>query len=550
VTARVRNRLVAAGVVALFALPVSLDLALRGWTGVFRYFADDSYLYFAVARNFVEHGFFTSDQVHPANGFHPLWQLLLALLYGVGRGLGLGEPAILVTVFLTSVVFIAVALWCVCRSYAIARGRVPVSFLFLPLGFYGLAAAPFLTGSGPKGALWGFVNGMESGLSLLFYGLLLRVMVRPGFAGSAASALLTGALLSALFLARLDNIFLAVALCGAIGVRALFRRDLALLGRGVLVGLPVLGVLGGYLLLNLATVGIAMPVSGLAKSTAFSLRKLQLIPAAFSEPFPLRGWRLAQLILPTLVAVPALLGTWRPWRRGPVEPLEWALVATALFVLLLGLYDFLFVPLLGQGHWYFPISILFTSLIGLHALDRTRASPFLDSWPAGAAICLGTLAVFALFYAGSRERSPAIFAHFATETAPEAREHYAASAPRILSYDDGIIAYATGWPVMTARGFMLDPEAMSTFGRLDRSLLELAYRRGFDRIAALNYFDASRLRPDSPSRAIRRELRRQLGILPWKLRPFDYQVDFLSRDGRFAIIRMTRKEPPAGGPAP
>ena len=46
---------------------------------------------------------------------------------------------------------------------------------------------------------------------------------------------------------------------------------------------------------------------------------------------------------------------------------------------------------------------------------------------------------------------------------------------------------------MTGLGFMLDAEAVK-YLRPDRSLLALAYERGFDRISSLFYFSARRLR--------------------------------------------------------
>jgi hypothetical protein len=385
--------------------------------------------------------------------------------------------------------------------------------------------------------LWGFANGMESSLSLFFYGLFLLVLVRRGFA-NARSALLLGVLLAGLLLARLDSIFLAVAACLVLGVRAVVRRDLASLRQAVLVGLPVLVVLGCYLAINLATVGLALPVSALAKSTAPNLTKLGEIAGALSEQFPFfSDWRLAQILLPMLVAVVALVHHRRAWVRERMTPVERMFVITAVFVLLLGLYNFLVVPTLAQGHWYFPISILFTSLFIFHLFDLSPRFALLDSKSAAVAFALATVLVFLQLYSGG-EHFGALYRNFVKEEVPLLRRHYGAEEPKILSFDDGIVAYGTGWPIMTWRGFMLDAESIEYFRRPELSLLELAYRRGFDRLTAVRYFYGKGLQPGSQSPMIRAYLSRWIGIAPQELDRFGYSVDYLSPSRHLAVIRM------------
>jgi hypothetical protein len=513
------------------------DLAVHGWTRVFRHFAGDCYLFLSVGRNFAERGVFTMDHVHPTNGFHPLWQIFVGVLYRVGNALSLDEPTILVLVALTNLLCIAAAIWLICRSYLLARGRLPASFLFLPVGVYGLLAAPLPTALGPRGTLWGFVNGMESSFSLFIYGLFLLVLVRRDFA-NARSALLLGVLLAGVFLARLDSIFLAVAACLVLGVRAVVRRDPASLRQGVLVGLPVLVVLGCYLAINLATVGLALPVSALAKSTAPNLSKLGEIAEALSGQFPFfRDWRLAQILFPMAVAVVALVHHRGAWVRKRMTPVERMFVTTAVFVLLLGLYNFLVVPTLDQGHWYFPISILFTSLFIFHLFDLSPRFALLDSKSAGVAFALATVLVFRQLYSGG-EHFGALYRNFVTHEVPLLKRHYRPEEPRILSFDDGIVAYGTGWPVMTWRGFMLDAESIEYCRRPELSLLELAYRRGFDRLTAVRYFYGKGLQPGSPSPMIRAYLLRWIGIPPQELDRFDYSIDYLSRSRGFFVIRM------------
>src|SRR5580700_9722242 len=48
-----------------------------------RLFADDSYFYFQVAWNFARGMGSTFNNIMPTNGYHPLWMLVLALVYKV-----------------------------------------------------------------------------------------------------------------------------------------------------------------------------------------------------------------------------------------------------------------------------------------------------------------------------------------------------------------------------------------------------------------------------------------------------------------------------------
>jgi hypothetical protein len=369
--------------------------------------------------------------------------------------------------------------------------------------------------------------------------LFVLVLVARGFANSR-SVLLLGVLLAGLLLARLDNIFLAVAACLVLGGRAVVRRDLASVWKAVLVGLPVLIVLACYLAINQATVGLALPVSALAKSTAPNLTKLGEIAGSLSGRFPfLRDWRLAQIAFPMLVAVVALVHHRRAWVKERMTPVERMFVITAVFVLLLGLYDFLVVPTLDQGHWYFPISILFSSLFIFHLFDLSPRLALLDSKPAAVAFALAAVLVFLQLYPGG-ERFGKLYRNFVRREVPLLTRHYGANDPKILSLDDGIVAYGTGWPVMTWRGFMLDAESIEYYRRPELSLLELAYRRGFDRITAVQYFyfNPLGLESDSPSSVIRARLLPSLGVPPEELDRFTYSVDYLSPSRLFAIVRM------------
>jgi hypothetical protein len=73
--------------IALFCLPVLVDLIVHS-RRVFGYLAPDAFYYLTVARNHWQTGQWSFDGEHRTNGYHPLWQWLLSLLYGLVHELG------------------------------------------------------------------------------------------------------------------------------------------------------------------------------------------------------------------------------------------------------------------------------------------------------------------------------------------------------------------------------------------------------------------------------------------------------------------------------
>jgi hypothetical protein len=73
----VRWRITAGFAIALFTLPVLVDLTASEEPRVFGYVAADAFSYFTVAKNAADTGRFSFDQETLTNGFHPLWQVTL-----------------------------------------------------------------------------------------------------------------------------------------------------------------------------------------------------------------------------------------------------------------------------------------------------------------------------------------------------------------------------------------------------------------------------------------------------------------------------------------
>jgi hypothetical protein len=537
--------------VAILVVPVALDLALSDRSRPFGYLAADVFYYLTVARNVVEHGSVSFDGVHPTNGFQPLWQAACAGVVAAVRGLALPDSAIFGAVLGLGTALIAASLALLARAATRAGERLGAGFLSLPLGAYALVALPFWAGAGADasaseegplplyGTLWSYVNGMESALALFLLGC-----VAASFAGDplrrARTSIGFGLLLGAWTLARLDLGLFAAAAWAVAAATSPARRN------AVLAALSFAAVVAAYVAANVAWFGSPLPVSGLLKTTFprpwwDNLRGLLDLIGSFRDATFPRVVRNLQLVVPAAFAV-AFLRSARDWRRSRWDAF---LVALSAGTLLLAAHNLLFVPLLHQWHWYYPASTLCAGLIGATFLDRRLAPP--RAAAAGALVAAVSLALFA-----SLHRRPGYHrehADFFYEEAPRLRAHYAGREPALLEYDDGIVAFATGFRTMNATGFNLDAEgvrALRTGG-----LVRLALDRGFDRLTSLVYLRpwvTPRLAAGSPEAIAR--------YAAWFFRKesplgLSFTVDYWSDARPFAILRVEREgsAAPAAKPA-
>jgi hypothetical protein len=543
--------------VALFAAPILLDVALNGWKRTFFYFTSDTFYYLTVAQNFALKGFFTFDQQYPTNGFHPLWQVLLGLLYRLAEALSLSQPVILTSVLVINVAFISAAIWLLGKCFIAATGHLPVVFLFLPVGVYGLLISPIYA---RYNSLYSYANGMESALVILLYAVLMRFAVEPNFLKTNLSAISTGLLLSLLFLARLDHVFFVIALVLlVVAVEPNLLQDRKRLVALLLMGACCAIILVAYLLVNLYMAGMLLPVSGTLKSS-FPIPDLGKIPEglfvvrhllshivhlnpSLSLGYKSLAYRHAQIIVPMAAAIAYLAQLTARFRREPhLERIEFGLAITAIFGLLLGAYNYFFVPIWDQGSWYFPVSVLFVSLFAVSVFERlvdqtTERSAIIT----GAVTVICVLSFFQFVYKNDvhNQQYAAFF-----EQAPSIRKYYAQKneSPRLIEFDDGIIAYSTGYPAMSGLGRELD--RLAAEHKVNKSLLPLAYQRGYTKIVSLIYFpfDFSSLSYDTSSDELKSQLGQTFFLSPQEVEPFHFRVDYLSEAPPFLIIGMELAE--------
>ncbi|MCX7011760.1 MAG: hypothetical protein NTW86_04210 [Candidatus Sumerlaeota bacterium] len=506
----------------LFNAPVVVDLALSPPGQTFRYFAADAFYYFVVGRNIANTGMISFDQAYPTNGFHPLWQFLVALLYKGSEWLRLGDTGFFYLVIAANLLLISLGLCWVAAAIQRSRGRLSPLFLFVPVGLYAVLVAPAwlryllfgslnaqnaVEGAQPLyGTLWSYVNGMESAPLLCSLGLCAYSHVRLPWRTLLAAAWLYGLALSLLCLSRLDHSLLACSIVAAYGVVALATRNRRLLRSVAVMGAAIAGTLGLYMLGNLAYCGSALPVSGLQKSTfpVANREAATAISNLISKPQSLEWlytfWRVAQMALPMAFAL-AFLGDfsarwarfWRARRAGRTTPLapdqyDSFLAATALFVLAFGAYNFLFVLFIEVGHWYFPVSTLFVSLAGLSWCDRWRRLERLSSTRLFPLVAALAVAFHGLFFAHLQRMAGyhETLIQFYFRDARHVREFYGDKPVKFVAFDDGITALALPYPTVSGMGLAADPEAVEALRR--QEFLHLALARGYDRMTSATYF--------------------------------------------------------------
>ncbi|HEX8791814.1 MAG TPA: hypothetical protein VF765_12760 [Polyangiaceae bacterium] len=472
----------------------------------FKFFANDAFYYLNVAQRSTGLPVFSYDGVHPTNGFHPLWQWVLSGAFGAAHW-SIGSRQELFFAYAACALFCAVGTGLTALAIERWTGSLALSLFAAVPGFYDLFLARITTSTvdPTESAPWSFVNGMETGLSVLFFGVLLLLLARSPAIGrmSRARLLVVSALVSAAILSRLDDVFLLVALSLAVWNAARTRSNeevatrLALLG-----GLPA-AVLAAYLAYNVRTTGMLLPVSGDTKRSLHALSEnLHALAQVFIPTLQWRGsnlaawdghaWRAVQLVAPLLVASVYLVAHRRERAHRPeTEGTHVALRALATYVVLKAAYDFVLVPVAAQGHWYFPLAIVTTNVIVTTWIaERVSPAAFhgrLDRIGAAVA-CL-----FAVV-SGNAVVNQRVDGHYGdvAYTFWAARDRIDAeiagmgASGHLYEYDDGILGFSLKDPTMSATGLAVDREASSQF-RAGRCF-DVAYERHFDVMSSVTYW--------------------------------------------------------------
>ena len=271
-------------------------------------------------------------------------------------------------------------------------------------------------------------------------------------------------------------------------------------------------MIAAYLLYNHRTVGVWMPVSGMAKAgkgyragIGESLRLLRgwpffalpsyAVAFNFSNTYTI----VAQMLAPMTIAAAFLLWTHRraPHLSNPI------LQSAAIGVLLKGAFNFLRVPVGYQGAWYYGASVatsnILLAVLAAEALRRWSTadpSPQPSPLPQAAKAALKVLALTSLaFLSFNITAARASQNGFASvRDAWLDRQNLttalrASTSAPFLEFQDGELSFATGLPAISGFGLAADPEAIQA--QRNGTFFNLLAQRGVTVAAASNTYPAA-----------------------------------------------------------
>jgi hypothetical protein len=403
-------------VLCLLALPLIVAFATIGWRFLFNLLAADSMYYMGIANNWIKFGFPTFDGEQITNGFHPLWELLLAGIFwiaGVHNHYQLYVTvALSFTFVLASLTFLgSLAI----RHLGVAKGTTGILLMFP--GAYTLLANPTSRTSDAPGVHyrlepWSAINGMESTLSLALWSLAIYLLVRrlEIYNKNNASIDQSGGwthvfsypvrvVLVAIVLARLDDaiVFAPIAAIVWIFSSGTTRQRIHQIAQILL--LPVMALVV-YTLVNIAATGSALPVSGASKTGLWLAYNVSVLPGAVLGLLPQLDWiyiaeRAYPLIFCTVISGISLvlLNTTLKEIRDTSRLYQLALIFL-LYVLIKSLFFISFVGLMEQGYWYHFVTVLMLNFI--IAIILVRMIPAHGIYKYTALIGAATVATLAL----------------------------------------------------------------------------------------------------------------------------------------------------------
>lgn len=326
------------GLFAWFDVAVGLGWAMIFvlWANAYLIFTvDDSFYYLGVARNIATGYGPTFDQIHPTDGFHPLWMPMFAAL-----ALVVQDTAMLMRLAMLTQVAIVLA------SLLLVRKSSHPAAKFAPLVIGVMLLHPYVGKA--------LLNGQESAV---LYALLLAstfYAVRAMRARTYRAMAVLGVLGGLTCLARLDAVFFLAGLTllpllwPSETPWALGRRFLS----SLVMGIVAVAVTAPYLLWNKLTFGHWEPVSGAVKASLF--------PVVFGT-----GLRVAIVAVCLAVLAATVLAARRPKAR--TLPL---LLPAIFYAVLQTIYYWG-----GEGRpitniWYYIPHIIVLQLAASAAIER------------------------------------------------------------------------------------------------------------------------------------------------------------------------------------
>lgn len=324
---------------------------------------DDAFYYLEVGQRLGEGGGFTFDGVHETNGFHPLWQGIVALLSIVAPS----DRAYIQLVLLTGLVMSVAAVALVARTVAKVAGTTAA-----------------LVGSivALTGALGAWSNGMEGPAVMLSFAIVLTLLVRWAEAPTTRNGVWVGLACALSVLARLDVVAVIWLVPAAMAWRArAWRAVLPVAAGAAAIGIP----LGAAWLIRF---GHPLTTSATVKShqldeqyqdrfggraTGAYLRYLGDTAADYarsliervrrSDPGPGRVF----VLFLALIGAAGAVARRRSAREQPISPAGFAIAVLVVVVLAKAVVDLLAAPLWASSWYAAPQQLVVPFAVGVGA---------------------------------------------------------------------------------------------------------------------------------------------------------------------------------------
>ncbi|MEZ5752203.1 MAG: hypothetical protein R3D60_09630 [Paracoccaceae bacterium] len=514
----------------------------------FWFLAGDSYLYLGVGVS--SDGLMMSfDGERATNGFHPLWQLYVRIVAAL-----VDNPLVLINIVSWSSILLT---WVGAILLGTAIKRITDAWMLAILvvpGAYYLLVGQSMQNLG----IWAFFDGMEAGLTMALFGLIVLVITRIDLRRfSARFWIVLGLLYATLVLTRLDEVFVPIATAFVLAfwpdLDRRYRRKAA-----AAILLPTLAALSVYLLWSTATTGVPTPVSGMAKGEgALVSNAWVMLVTLFSPLLDLRAllfdydppraallggaFRVMELLIPTVFS--ALLLNWvlRRERRSPWGPL---MAGVAIGVLIKAGYNFTAVHFWHQAAWYYVVSSATMSLAV--AMMLAPVVPRIEN----AGRLLRPALVIGMMVLGSFHASYYTNTVLTDSTRTAQRDFWLNRASieaelvarepgiKMLEFGDGILNFSFEFPVR--HGFVFVGDQLSLEALRSGRLLRASYADGYRVLSSFEYLHAPAEAATWDSDQIRAFL--QASAIDIRVRDelvhFDFEMLYLAQDYGTPFIRL------------
>ncbi len=159
---------------ALVIYPFAYSYAEDGTLASFRYFAPDAFYFLNIANRSLSAEIFTFDGSYATNGFHPMWAYYLTFSFDL---LGLKGGSQLIFAGISSAVMVALGTGLFASTLTSVTRRPALSLLACVPGFFYLLTPDLGVAVGSQ---WLFINGVETCVSILLFGVLCHLLMGSG----------------------------------------------------------------------------------------------------------------------------------------------------------------------------------------------------------------------------------------------------------------------------------------------------------------------------------------------------------------------------------